>query len=375
MILISGFILFLYCLLIISFIIGFDKVEYFKPPKSETKTKFSIIIPFRNEAENIPALLQSIALLNYPKELFEVLMIDDESEDRSVNLITEFKINIKELNIIILTNSRKSNSPKKDAIETAISQVKNDWVITTDADCIVPINWLHTFDLYIQKHQPKFIVGPVTYKAKKSLLEQFQLLDFLSLQASTIGSFGIGKPFLCNGANLCYKKQAFNKVNGFKDNRHISSGDDIFLLEKILKHYPDGVQYLKSNNAIVKTKPQPKFKNLLSQRIRWAAKTTAYKSYFAKLIGFVVLLTNFLVVMTMILSFFTPYYWPFTVTILLVKIVLDYILLKKVYRLFNQQLLLFYYFICSLFYPFFSMFVAIVSQQTTFAWKGRRFKK
>ena len=375
MILISGFILFLYCLLILSFIIGFDKVEYFKTPDISAKSKFSIIIPFRNEVENIPALLQSILLINYPKESFEVLMIDDDSEDSSVSLITEFKLKNNELNIKILTNSRESNSPKKEAIETAISQAKNDWIITTDADCIVPFNWLQIFDRYIKKHQPQMIVGSVTYIANSTLFEQFQLLDFLSLQASTIGSFGIGKPFLCNGANLCYKKQAFNKVNGFTNNKHIASGDDIFLLEKILKHYPDKVKYLKSKNAIVKTKPQPTFKNLLSQRIRWAAKTTTYNSNFAKLVALIVLLMNLLIVLTIVLSFLNLYYWQLTTLIIFIKFIFDYLLLKKIYRLYNEKLQLHYYFLGSIFYPFFSMFVTIASFQSTYNWKGRQFKK
>lgn len=368
-------ILALYCSLIIAFIVGFNKVENFESTKISLKTKFSIIIPFRNEAKYLKALLHSISLLNYPKELFEILFIDDNSEDDSVRLIEKFHLINDNLNIQIFSNNRKSNSPKKDAIETAILQAKNDWIITTDADCTLPENWLNIFDSYIQKCQPKLIAAPVTYVAKKTLLEQFQLLDFLSLQGSTIGSFGIHKPILCNGANLCYQKQAFIKVNGFEGNEYIASGDDIFLLEKIVKQYPNEVRFLKSNEVIVKTQPQSTFKGLLSQRIRWAAKTTAYTNNFTKFVGFTVLLMNLMVIMTLLLTIFNLFEWEFLFAIITIKLLLDFILLNKVFRFFKQKILLQYYFIGSLFYPFFSMFVAIASFQTTYNWKDRVFKK
>ena len=134
MIIFSGIILALYCSLLIAFLIGFDKVENFKIAKIKSKTKFSIIVPFRNEVENLEELLQSISTLNYPKELFEILLVNDDSIDDSVNLIKNFIPENDRLNIKILTNNRRTNSPKKDAIQTAILQANFDWIITTDAD-------------------------------------------------------------------------------------------------------------------------------------------------------------------------------------------------------------------------------------------------
>ena len=248
-------------------------------------------------------------------------------------------------------------------------------MITTDADCIIPKDWLNIFDAYIQKYQPKLIAAPVSYQTQRTFLEQFQLLDFLSLQASTIGSFGINKPFLCNGANLCYEKKAFMKVNGFEGNENIASGDDVFLLQKMVKQYPDKVHFLKSKEAIVKTNPQKSFKDLLSQRIRWAAKTTAYKSNFAKFVGITVLLMNLIVVLTVISSIFYALQWKLTFLIIITKLLLDYILLNKIYRFYNQKFLFQYYLLGGFLYPFFSLFVAIISFRTTYHWKGRKFNK
>ena len=233
MIVVSLIITILYLLLIGSFVFGFDKIQLFILQDTAPKTKFSVIIPFRNESDNLPDLLQSIESLNYPKELFEVFLVDDTSEDNSVETIVKSGVDV-----IIIPNKRITNSPKKDAITTAISYAKYEWIITTDADCVLPKYWLDSFDEFIQKNKAVCIVGPVTFSLQNNFLGRFQLLDILSLQGATIGGFGIKQPFMCNGANFAYTKTVFNQINGFDGNESIASGDDIFLLEKIAKKKP-----------------------------------------------------------------------------------------------------------------------------------------
>src|SRR5690606_27266036 len=214
----------LYLILIGSFVLGFDKVKLFKIENSDSKTRFSVIVPFRNEAENLPVLLESISKLKYPSHLYEIILVDDASGDDSVNTIKKilatFKFNQDApTNITILNNDRKTNSPKKDAITSAIHIAKNEWIVTTDADCQLPEFWLHSFDEFIQKTNAKCIVAPVTYHFNhQHFLNKFQLLDILSLQGATMGGFGLKKPFLCNGANFAYQKIIFKEMNGFDGN-------------------------------------------------------------------------------------------------------------------------------------------------------------
>jgi len=241
MILTSIIITVLYLVLIGSLAYGFDRVKSFNLSDILSKTKFSIVIPFRNEAGNLPDLLHSISNLVYPKHLFEIIFVDDASEDHSADLINNFKLTNSAVEIKLIKNNRLTNAPKKDAIAHAIQEAKHDWIMTTDADCILPKYWLSGFDEYIQKSNAKCVVGPLTYSINNSLLERFQILDILSLQAATAGGFGIQKPFLCNGANFAYKKELFHKLNGFKGNTNISSGDDIFFLEKTVKYYPEQI--------------------------------------------------------------------------------------------------------------------------------------
>ena len=144
MIVVLYIIIVIYCLTIIALIYGFTKVNSFDYLGLKPKTKFSIVVPFRNEAENLPILLDSFSKLNYPNDFFEVILVDDESEEVfSVKCSDPSDSGLaKQFSVQIIKNNRFSNSPKKDAISTAIQVVKNDWIITTDADCVVNENWL-----------------------------------------------------------------------------------------------------------------------------------------------------------------------------------------------------------------------------------------
>ena len=379
--LLAIFIIISYLFIIGMLVYGFDKVEDFQLQDIPAKTKFSIVIPFRNEAENLPKLLDSIAKLNYPKDFFEVILIDDDSEDASVSIIENFLITSSkkqdtQINAIqIIKNKSVSNSPKKDAITSAIKVSKFNWIITTDADCVLPKYWLDSFDECIQTKQPNCIVAPVTYHGRASFFNRFQILDFLSLQGATIGGFGIKKPFLCNGANFAYLKSGFMSVNGFHGNDNISSGDDIFLLEKFLKQDSKNVFYLKSDKAIVTTNATQDFENLIQQRLRWASKTSNYNSWFAKLIGLVVLLGNLVCIGLIPVVLINLVTLKIAVALFIIKFSIDFLLLFKTSRFFKQENVLYSYLFSSFIYPFFNVSIACLSFFKSYHWKGRTSKK
>ena len=364
-----------YLLIIISLIVGFNNVTPFVANTSNLKTCFSIIIPFRNEAAVLQSLLVSLSDLQYSKDNFEILLIDDDSIDDSVEIIERFKKEHIELNITVLQNKRFSNAPKKDAITTAISIAKHNWIVTTDADCELSIQWLKTIDNFIQQQSPKMIVAPVTYSSNKSFLGSFQVLDFLSLQSATIGGFGLKRPFLCNGANFIYQKELFTTLNGFEGNTKIASGDDIFLMEKATTKYPNDILYLKSSDAIVSTIPQPSFKSLLHQRMRWAAKTSAYNNSFGKFVGVLILLMNGTLIIGLCFSIVDILEWSTFTYMFVIKFITDYIFIYKSAKLFKQTSYLINYPISAILYPFFSVLVVISIVFLDYKWKGRRFKK
>lgn len=369
-----------YALLILAFIYGFESIKSFDFKNDIPKTKFSIIIPFKNEEKNLPALIESILNLEYPRDSFEVILVDDDSNDASVTVIKNILQNkvsenvSQPINLTIIKNNRLTPSPKKDAISTAIKKAQNEWIITTDADCLLPKQWLNIYNQFIRKKDAVFIAGPVKYQDSNSFLKSFQTLELLSLIGATIGGFGIKKPFLCNGANLAYKRTLFFELNGFAGNTKIASGDDVFLMEKAVNQHPNGVHYLKSLEATVTTSPQQNLKGLINQRLRWAAKTLNYTNTFAKLTGAVVFFMNILLILGVILATSQVMDFQILSIIFLFKFILDYSLMKKSANFFNCKSLFLNYTISSFIYPFFSVFIALASFGG-FSWKGRYYRK
>jgi glycosyltransferase involved in cell wall biosynthesis len=392
-----------YVILIAALLIGWRKIPEFQIKNIEPKIRFSVVIPFRNEAENLPGLLNSISELNYPTLKFEIFMVDDASEDASVQICSDFITSHPEIQINLLENRRFSISPKKDAISIAIKNAGFEYIITTDADCEIPKNWLQAYNQIILETEAKLVAGPVkiaeslskstkvvepvssqiklsdtspnlnTNQGKRWLkyFQTFQEMDFMSLQAAGAGGFGLGKAFMCNGANLCYEKAAFLKADGFSGNDDISSGDDVFLLQKFTeKKLP--VYFLKCAEAIVITKPQQDLTTLISQRIRWAAKTPAYKSSFAKLVGLTVLFMNFSLVIGSFLTLFSIFPYEPLLFAFFFKFNLDFALLFHSAEFFDRKDVLRNYFWSSFIYPVFSSYVAILSLFSGYEWKGRK---
>lgn len=338
----------------------FSKTEF------TPKTSFSIVVPFRNEKENLPNLLHSISLLNYPKDLMEVILVDDDSEE-------VFSVQYSVFSLKVIKNERKSNSPKKDAIETAIQIAKNDWIITTDADCLVQKDWLTIYDQYIQENEVDMIASGVCYLPKNGFISAFQNLDFLSLQGATIGSFGIGKPFMCNGANFAYSKHFFKELNGFQGNDSIASGDDVFLLQKAILVAQKKVGFLLAKESIVATKSVETWFELFQQRVRWASKSTGYSSVYGKMLALVVLVGNLAWIVTFLFWLFQLIDPNIFLLFIASKFLIDFILLYKTANFFESKLQ--YILASSLLYPFFSVSVAVYSLFGDYSWKGRNFRK
>ena len=375
-------ILLVYFFLILQLIFGFNKVKSFELTDLSPKTAFTIVVPFRNEEKNLDKLLDSISKLKYPISLIQIVMVDDFSKDNSVRIYNRWRMLHQAVDTTLLENMILSNSPKKDALTRAIPIAKHDWIVTTDADCIVNKKWLLALDNYIQNNNPEMIIEAVMYKAKNNWFHHFQQLDLMSLQGVTIGSFGHGKPFMCNGANLAYTKKFFAEIGGFGGITDKASGDDVFLLQKAVNANLSKVHYLKNNNAIVKTKPENDLFKLFMQRVRWAGKSTGYKSNYGKLLAAIVLLMNLSLTIAFCLCFasslfklglpFASLNWKIVLSVFVIKYIVDYALLYKS----NAYLRNGKFFVpiaSSIIYPFFSSLVGIYSLFGSFSWKGRKF--
>ena len=260
------------------------------------QTKFSIVIPARNEAANIENCIAGILAQKYPTHLFEVIVIDDFSEDETANIVASLALqynNVRLLRLQDFTKDENIIAYKKRAIEIDIEQANHPWIVTTDADCSFTNNWLASYDAYIQEHNCVMIAAPVSYKNTGSFLSVFQVLDFISLQGITAAAVGSGSHTLCNGANLCYSKEAFESVGKFSGIDHLPSGDDMLLMHKMKKSYPEKIGYLYAQDTVVTTAPSATLDLFIQQRIRWSSKALGYQDKIIFWILLLVYLVNF----------------------------------------------------------------------------------
>ncbi|KAA3620792.1 MAG: glycosyltransferase [Flavobacterium sp.] len=336
---------------------------------------FSIVVPFRNEADNLPALLRSISEIDYPNHKFELILVNDQSEDDSVQLISQSLAN-SPISWKVIENVRKSNSPKKDAITAAVEISAYQWIATTDADCLLPANWLLRFNTLIHKHGPKMVCGPVGIPESEDMVKAFQKFETLSLQGVTKGSFGWKRPLLCNGANLAFSKEVFRELGGYTENNHIASGDDLFLMHKIRSQYANSVVFNNDPTCVVMTMAVKNWDELIAQRIRWASKTSKVGSILLTTIGIIVTLMN----LWMIAGLFYFMIWKWDgvavyLIIYMIKFFMDQVFIEEQVKDAPEKVNLELFFFAYLLYPFITTYIAFRSLFGGYTWKGREFKR
>ncbi len=374
---ITAVLLCVYLLLINLYLFWFSRLKTFQPPAGTVPvTGFSIIIPARNEAENIETCIQSILKNNYPQHLFEIIIADDFSTDETPAIVENISNSFSNVRLIKLGNfiDQNLNSYKKKAIELAIAQSNFEWIITTDADCVLPEQWLVLYDAFIQTNKVVFIAAPVMFNCDNSFLSVFQCLDFISLQGITAASVSAGFHSMCNGANLAYNKSAFYKVGGFKNADHIASGDDMLLMHKIKKMYPSAIGYLFNQHAIVITAPMPDWQSFFNQRIRWASKATSYKDKGIFIVLMLVYLANLSLCILLVLCFFHPGLLYFLATFILTKALFELPFMYRVAKFYSLQKIMIWFVLMQPFHIAYTIISGWLGKFGTYKWKGRKVK-
>lgn len=365
-----------YSILIVYYWQSWRSIPDFIPNNQPVSTKISVIIPARNEEKNIGNLLQALNKQTYPKDLFEVIVVDDHSDDGTAGIVLQFPdvklIPLKEDNI---------NSYKKKAIETGIAAATGELVITTDADCVPGKNWLHTIASFYKEKNAVLIVAPVSLIPNFSpsgegnnLLSLFQQLDFLVLQGITGASVYKGVHSMCNGANLAYERKVFYEVNGFAGIDTIASGDDMLLMHKIFKKYPGRIHYLKSKDAIVSTEPMKTWRAFFNQRIRWASKAKNYDDKRIFLALLLVYVFNLFFLVLLVAGFWSPVYWIWLFALLIAKTTIEFPFVYSATSFFGRQTLLKYFFFFQPLHILYTIISGLFGQLGKYEWKGRKVK-
>jgi cellulose synthase/poly-beta-1,6-N-acetylglucosamine synthase-like glycosyltransferase len=359
--------------LIISYAFGWFSIKTWKRTGIHATVKVSVIIPARNESKNIISCLESICAQTYPESLYEIIIVDDSSEDDTTDVVKNFISTSSLKNIRLIELFGKNIFSKKQAISEAIKVSSGDLIITTDADCSVTENWISSIASYYETHKPAMISGPVCFSDDKTFFNNIQGLEFLSLISSGAAAIQLRMPVMCNGANLAYEKQAFIESGGYEANNKYTSGDDIFLLLAFKKALKRKIAFIKCSDAIVHTSAQPNLKNFTNQRKRWVSKSRGYTDAAIISVALIVLLFNLSLVASAALAiFFKEFIFVFLCGFIL-KFIIDFPILFGAASFIKKKNLLFFYFPLQLIYPFYIILAGCFGLFGKFEWKKRTY--
>ena len=343
---------------IYSFLKSVKPVDFSNSPDIQV----SVIVPCKNEEGNLPFILKDLGMQDYNPDLFEVLVIDDNSSDNTFQVASLYK-GIRNYSCV-----KSLDRGKKGAIFRAAEISTGELIITTDADCRMGPGWISAHASVYSRYNPDLIIGPVQLEEGSGFTGKFQELEFLSLQGITAGTAQEGKPVMCNGANLSFKKTSFlrhslNLIN------EIQSGDDVFLLHSLKRDPSARIRLLNTQEGLVTTKQCNTLFSFIRQRARWISKAGKYRDAFTINIAIITFATVLSLIFLLIAGMFIPELLYVFLIALVVKSIADFLLLKEVTSRYNKKHLLRWFLPSQAVYPFYVMVVAIASLFTGEKWK------
>ncbi len=360
-----------YFLLMLVLLYGWEKAMVNRVFEGRHKItgKITVIIPFRNEEDNLENSIDDLVNQSYSSALYEVVFVDDHSTDRSSDRVA---LKIASLPNFKLISLPAENEGKKKAITLGIEKSIGDIIVTTDADCRLPMDWLASIADQFQNDGIKMTFGGVKIEEESSFFSKLQAIEFSSLIGSGAATLYLGYPSMCNGANLAFLKAAFIEVNGYEGNFSISSGDDEFLMRKINAKFPGSISFLNKAESIVTTKAQKSLKAFLYQRLRWAGKWKYNSSVVTKLLALYVFFFQLSFICVVVLTLTHKLDLKTAFFLVGGKIVFEFIFLSKVSSFLRIKGRTFYFLLLQFIYPVYVVSIALASNFISPLWKERK---
>ncbi|MES2061586.1 MAG: glycosyltransferase [Bacteroidota bacterium] len=332
-------------------------------------TKVTILIAARNESARIRYTIDDIIAQDYPKQLTEIIIVDDHSTDDTAAIISSYAhMGVK---LLQLNEDKPLNSYKKKAIAEAIALSTGELMVCTDADCRMGKSWLSSIVGYYESHQPVMISSPVTYFEETTLFERLQTLEFSYLIGIGAAFIGNGRASTCNGANFAYRKDIFYEVGGFKGIDDLASGDDELLLQKVAEIYPDKIGFFKNRDAVVFTHAKHTLQEFLQQRRRWASKSTRYKDKKVVALAVCIWLFNLSLLVNAGLGFYNIFYFKLFLVQFLFKYLIEVAFLLPIASFFKRVNLVGLLIILIPIHIIYFVYVGLIGNTKKYVWKGR----
>jgi len=374
LILLASLCMALYVAQIVVFTTGLARSQLLSEPEMLKDQFVSIIIPVRNEEQNITDLLEEIVNQDYPYRAMEVIMVDDHSSDGTMALVRKFAEDHPFFPLIAV-ESGDDHYPhgKKGAIRRAVDVAEGEIFLLTDADTRRTPRWIIAMVAPFKSPGVQMVLGPVCFTGEQNLLQEFQSLEFLGLMGTTAGSASLGIPVMCNGANLAYRRQAFELSGGFNTGQKFLSGDDQFLMSSVKRRFGRRAILFNNNTvASVVTLPEKSLAGFIQQRMRWVSKSKGYRDPVVIAVGLITWLTHLVLLTGAVAGIFYPALLPVILLLFAVKTAIDYPMVRRMSLFFGKEEHLKYYLPAQLFQLIYVPVTGIAGLVIPYHWKGRK---
>ncbi len=331
----------------------------------------SVVVCMRNESNHIIQCLQCLAVQQYPVDRFEIIVVDDYSEDDSVLKAETFAARQQKVKISILKSTEGYQPGKKYALAAAVSHSRRPVIALTDADCTMSEQWLRTMVIHHVKKQTALSAGPVTLTGT-SFFERMQQLEFMSLSGITGATIALKKPMMINAANMIFSREAFVQAGRLHPSEKSMSGDDTYFMLAVAEKNPASISFVKSYHAMVFSPSAITLSDFIRQRMRWASKIRHYPWHYIRLTGMGIFVFNFFILMLCWLSLFFPSLLMPAFILFALKIAAENHLLAVLNRFYRIRSGIPVKLVVFLLYPLYISLVALLSLRTSHFWKGRR---
>lgn len=359
----------LYILLLAWLLLGWRKATQHTISFSSATPFVSVVVPFRNEASVLSHLLEDLSRQTYAD--FEVILVNDHTEDETVTVISSESGKSPQLRERLRLFQCTTQSGKKAALTLGIGHAKGEIILTTDADCRIGNEWIRTMVNQFTENT-MMVTGAVSLSAS-NFFEKLQQAEFTSLIASGAATLAWSRPSMANGANLAFRKSAFERVGGYASNEHIPSGDDEFLLRKIHRHFPNTIVFCAETNAVVKTPAARTVKDFTQQRLRWAGKWRLHTGLFSKVLAFSVFLFQLTFLLVPWLGLFGFLKGNTTLLLLGSKAFAECLFFAPAVHKLKLSFSWLAFLVLQFIYPYYVVAVGLLANRGKYTWKGRTF--
>ncbi len=234
--------------------------------RSTEQPKVSVIVAPRNEGDVLPQLLEALRNQTYPR--YETIVVDDRSTDHTSELLSRWQAQDSRLRSLAISDTSEQVSPKIYALAQGAKIARGDVLLFTDADCHVPPTWIEGMTAYFAPDIGAVLGYVELFAAHGTLLEQIQVFDYFAMMATLAGATKLGRPIGATGANMAYRRAAYEQAGGF-EGLSAKVGEDMGLIQHVIERTPWRVAFCDDQHAFICSPAEATVARLVNQRARW----------------------------------------------------------------------------------------------------------